>query len=65
MMFKYSFKRILSNKIISILFILALCFTISVSMLSINISSQIEESFYSMDKKYDVLVGNKGVILLW
>lgn len=60
MMFKYSFKRILSNKIISILFILALCFTISVSMLSINISSQIEESFYSMDKKYDVLVGNKG-----
>lgn len=59
-MFKYSLKRIWSNKIISILFIIALCFTISVSMLSINISSQIEESFYSMDKKYDVVVGNKG-----
>ena len=59
-MFKYSVKSLLSKKTISILFSIAICIAISISMLSINISSQIEEGFYQADKKYDIIVGPKG-----
>ena len=59
-MFKYSIKSLLSKKTVSILFIMSICVAISISMLSINISSQIEEGFYQVDKKYDVIVGPNG-----
>lgn len=59
-MFKYSIKSLLSKKIISLLFTIAMCIAISISMLSINITSQIEEGFYQADKKYDIILGPSG-----
>lgn len=59
-MFRYSIKSLLSKKTVSILFIISICIAISISMLSINISSQIDEGFYQVDKKYDIIVGPKG-----
>ena len=59
-MIKYSIKSLLSKKTISILFSLAIFIAVSISMLAINISSQIEEGFYQVDKKYDIIVGPKG-----
>lgn len=59
-MFKYSIKSLLNKKIISILFSIAMCIAISISMLSINITSQIKEGFYKADKKYDIIVGPVG-----
>lgn len=59
-MFRYSIKSLLSKKTVSILFIISICIAISISMLSINISSQIDEGFYHVDKKYDIIVGPKG-----
>ena len=62
-MIKYSIKSLLSKKTISILFSLAIFIAVSISMLAINISSQIEEGFYQVDKKYDIktMAAIKGV----
>lgn len=59
-MFKYSIKSLLSKKTVSILFVISICIALSISMLSINISAQIEEGFYQVDKKYDIIIGPKG-----
>lgn len=59
-MFKYALKSIKSKKVVSSLYVLALSITLIVSMLSINISSQIRDGFYRADQKYDVIVGKKG-----
>lgn len=59
-MIRYSIKSLLSKKTISILFSLAILITISISMLAINITSQVEEGFYNVDKKYDVIIGPSG-----
>lgn len=59
-MFKYALKSIKSKKVVSSLYVLALSITLVVSMLSINISSQIRDGFYRADQKYDVIVGKKG-----
>lgn len=59
-MFKFALKSINSKKTISILYIIALSISMTISMLSINISSQIQEGFFRVDQKYDVVVGNKG-----
>lgn len=59
-MLKYAVKSIKTKKIISILFILAICIATAISMLAINITLQIEEGFFSADKKYDVILGNSG-----
>lgn len=59
-MFRYSIKSLLSKKTVSTLFVISICIAISISMLSINISSQIDEGFYQVDKKYDIIVGPKG-----
>lgn len=59
-MFKFALKSINSKKTISILYVIALSISMTISMLSINISSQIQEGFFRVDQKYDVVVGNKG-----
>lgn len=59
-MFKYALKSIRSKKTISILYVIALSISMTISMLSINISSQIQDGFFRVDQKYDVVVGNKG-----
>ena len=59
-MFKYALKSIKSKKIISILYVIALSISMTISMLSINISSQIQDGFFRVDQKYDVVIGNKG-----
>lgn len=59
-MFKYALKSIKSKKTISILYVIALSISMTISMLSINISSQIQDGFFRVDQKYDVVVGNKG-----
>lgn len=59
-MIKYSIKSLGSKKTISVLFSIAVCIAISISMLAINVSSQIEEGFYRVDKKYDIVIGPKG-----
>ena len=59
-MFKYALKSIKSKKVVSSLYVLALSITLVVSMLSINISSQIRDGFYRADQKYHVIVGKKG-----
>lgn len=59
-MFKFALKSINSKKTISILYVIALSISMIISMLSINISSQIQEGFFRVDQKYDVVVGNKG-----
>lgn len=59
-MIKYSIKSLGSKKTISTLFSVAVCIAISISMLAINISFQIEEGFYRADKKYDIIIGPKG-----
>lgn len=59
-MFKYSLKSIGVNKGISFLFLLAICIVTSISMLALNISSQIQEGLFSVDKKYDLIVGPVG-----
>lgn len=59
-MFKFALKSINSKKTISILYVIALSISMTISMLSINISSQIQEGFFKVDQKYDVIVGNKG-----
>lgn len=59
-MFKYALKSIKSKKVVSSLYVLALSITMVVSMLSINISSQIRDGFYRADQNYDVIVGKKG-----
>ena len=53
-MFKYALKSIKSKKIISILYVIALSISMTISMLSINISSQIQDGFFRVDQKYDV-----------
>ena len=59
-MFKFALKSLKSKKTISILYVIALSISMTISMLSINISSQIQEGFFRVDQKYDVVVGNKG-----
>ena len=59
-MFRFALKSINSKKTISILYVIALSISMTISMLSINISSQIQEGFFRVDQKYDVVVGNKG-----
>ena len=59
-MFKFALKSLKSKKTISILYVIALTISMTISMLSINISSQIKEGFFRVDQKYDVVVGNKG-----
>ena len=59
-MFKFALKSLKSKKTISILYVIALSISMVISMLSINISSQIQEGFFRVDQKYDVIVGNKG-----
>lgn len=60
-MFKYSLKSIIKrNRVISILYILALVLATTLSTLTINISKQINEGFYMADNKYDVIVGSAG-----
>ncbi len=59
-MLKYAVKSIKTKKAISILFTLAICIATAISMLAINITFQIEEGFFSADKKYDVIIGNSG-----
>lgn len=59
-MFKFALKSLKSKKTISILYVIALSISMTISMLSINISSQIQEGFFRVDQKYDVIVGNKG-----
>ena len=58
-MFRFALKSINSKKTISILYVIALSISMTISMLSINISSQIQEGFFRVDQKYDVVVGNK------
>lgn len=59
-MLKYAVKSIKTKKIISTLFMIAICIATAISMLAINITLQIEEGFFSADKKYDVILGNNG-----
>ena len=59
-MFKFALKSKKKKKTISILYVIALSISMTISMLSINISSQIQEGFFRVDQKYDVVVGNKG-----
>ena len=59
-MLKYAVKSIKTKKIISVLFMVAICIATAISMLAINITLQIEEGFFSADKKYDVILGNNG-----
>lgn len=59
-MIRYSIKSLTNKKTISILFSIAVCIAVSISMLAINISFQIEEGFYQADKKYDIIIGPKG-----
>lgn len=59
-MFKFALKSLKSKKTISVLYVIALSISMTISMLSINISSQIQEGFFRVDQKYDVIVGNKG-----
>lgn len=59
-MLKYAVKSIKTKKIISTLFILAVCVATAISMLAINITLQIEDGFFSADKKYDAILGNSG-----
>lgn len=56
----YAIKSLMTKKIIAFLYIAALCLAVTMSMLSINISSQIQEGFYSADQKYDVVIGPAG-----
>lgn len=59
-MLKYAVKSIKTKKIISTLFILAICIATAISMLAINVTLQIEDGFFSLDKKYDAILGNRG-----
>ena len=49
-MFRFALKSINSKKTISILYVIALSISMTISMLSINISSQIQEGFFRVDQ---------------
>lgn len=59
-MIKLAFKSLKTRLVIALLFILSVTSTISITMLSVNITQQIQEGLYAVDKKYDVVVGTKG-----
>ena len=59
-MLRYVISSLRTKKTISILFSLAICIAMSISMVAINISQQIQEGFYRVDKKYDMILGPVG-----
>lgn len=59
-MLKYSLKSIGTRKIVTFLYIIALIVTITLSMVTVNISSQINEGFFNADSKYDIIIGPEG-----
>lgn len=59
-MLQYSLKSLLSRKIVTSLFTLGIIVIIVISMLSVNISNQVDEGFIQQDGKYDIVVGAKG-----
>ena len=59
-MLRYAIKSIGTRKVVTFLYILALIVTITLSMVSVNISSQINEGFFNADSKYDVVIGPEG-----
>lgn len=59
-MFNYAFKSLLTRKVTTFLFLLALIVVLVVSMLAVNIYKQVEEGFFATDGKYDVVVGKRG-----
>lgn len=59
-MFKYSLNSLWSRKLTTVLFGLALIVVLSISMLAVNIYSQVQEGFFKTDGKYDIVIGPKG-----
>lgn len=59
-MFSYSLKSLFSKKVVTSLFTLALTVVLVVSMLAVNIFSQIKEGFFNSDGQYDIVIGKRG-----
>jgi len=59
-LFKYSLKSMGTRKVVTFLYIMALVVAVTLSDVTVNISKQVEEGFFSADNKYDVLIGKSG-----
>ena len=59
-MFKFALKSMFARKVITTLFISALVVASTISMVSVNIASQVQEGFFKADSQYDVIVGPNG-----
>lgn len=59
-MLKYALKSMWARKTTTILFTLALVVALTISMVAVNISSQVSEGFIRADREYDIIIGPNG-----
>ncbi|QNO14689.1 hypothetical protein HYG86_07760 [Alkalicella caledoniensis] len=59
-MLKYALKSMWARKSTTILFTIALIVALTISMVAVNISSQISEGFIRADREYDIIIGPNG-----
>lgn len=59
-MLKYAIKSMWARKTTTILFIIALVVALTISMVAVNISSQVNEGFIRADSEYDIIIGPNG-----
>lgn len=59
-MLKYVLKSMWARKTTTILFTLAIVVALTISMVAVNISSQVVEGFIRADRQYDIIIGPNG-----
>lgn len=59
-MLRYALKSMWARKTVTILFTLAILIALTISMVAVNISYQVNEGFIRADSKYDIIIGPNG-----
>ena len=59
-MLKYVLKSMWARRTTTVLFTLAIVVALTISMVAVNISSQVSEGFIRADRQYDIIIGPNG-----